>query len=82
MNDIQSHLFTAELPDVDLVIRTGGDMRLSNFLLWQSAYATIRIVENYWPAIDQNDIESAIKHYSEVMYRAMGRTRTGNKTST
>lgn len=67
VEDIESHLFTAGLPDVDLVIRTGGDRRLSNFMLWQSAYAVFYVTENYWPAITQNDIESGIKYYNKVM---------------
>lgn len=67
VDDIESHLFTAGLPEVDLVIRTGGDMRLSNFMLWQSAYAVLYVAKNYWPAITQSDIESGIRYYSEVM---------------
>jgi len=65
--EIESHLFTAGLPDVDLVIRTGGDNRLSNFLLWQSAFAAIFVVANYWPAITSEDIEAGIRYYNEVM---------------
>lgn len=68
-NDFESYLFTVGLPDVDLVIRTGGDMRLSNFLLWQTAYATVTVVKNYWPAITREDIESSIMQYNKVMFR-------------
>ena len=71
VNHIESHLFTAGLPDVDLVIRTGGDMRLSNFLLWQTAYATIFVVKNYWPSITRDDIESGIRYYNKVMVKAV-----------
>lgn len=65
--DIEAHLFTAELPDVNLVIRTGGDTRLSNFLLWQSAYAIVYVVDNYWPALTAADIEAGIRYYNQVM---------------
>jgi undecaprenyl diphosphate synthase len=57
-------LYTAGLPDVDLVIRSGGDKRISNFLLWQIAYAWIYITDTYWPAISRSDIESAIESYN------------------
>jgi undecaprenyl diphosphate synthase len=61
---IASHLYTSGLPDVDLVIRTGGDQRMSNFLLWQSAYADIYVAESYWPSLSQGDIERAIAYYN------------------
>lgn len=64
---LESHLFTAGLPDVDLVIRSGGDMRLSNFLLWQSAYAVVFVAGNYWPAITRQDIEAAVDYYNQVL---------------
>lgn len=47
--DIQDHLYTAGLPDLDLLIRTSGEMRLSNFLLWQVAYAEIYVEQKLWP---------------------------------
>ena len=61
---INDHLYTAGLPDIDLVIRTGGDQRLSNFLLWQSAYAWIYVAQAYWPALSKSDIEAAIEYYN------------------
>jgi undecaprenyl diphosphate synthase len=61
---ISEHLFSAGLPDVDLVIRSGGDQRLSNFMLWQSAYAWIYITQAYWPALSRGDIEAAIEYYN------------------
>lgn len=63
--DVESNLWTAGLPDVDLVIRTGGDKRLSNFLLWQSAFAKLFVVENYWPTISKEDIEAGISYYNQ-----------------
>lgn len=62
--DIASRLWTADLPDVDLVIRMGGDLRLSNFMLWQTAYACLHIVKSYWPAITQQDIEAGIQYFN------------------
>ena len=47
-----SFLYTAEIPDPDLVIRTGGEMRLSNFLLWQSAYSELVVTDLLWPDFD------------------------------
>lgn len=64
---LEAHLWTAGLPDVDLVIRTGGDLRLSNFMLWQSAYACLHVVQNYWPAITKEDIEVGIRYFNQVM---------------
>ena len=51
-------LCAVDMPDVDLVVRNGGDKRLSNFLLWQSAYACLFVVDNYWSALSRQDIEA------------------------
>ena len=61
-----AHLYTIDMPDVDLIIRTGGDKRLSNFLLWQSAYACLFIVDHYWPAVNREDINNAVAYYNQV----------------
>lgn len=66
---VREQLWTAGLPDVDLVIRTGGDHRLSNFLLWQSAYALVYVSDVYWPAIGREDIGAGIRHYDQVLRR-------------
>ena len=62
--DISSHLYTAGQPDVDLIIRTGGEMRLSNFLLYQSAYAEFYFTDKLWPDITNADIDDAIAYFS------------------
>lgn len=58
------YLYTANLPDPDLIIRTGGEQRLSNFLLWQSAYSEFFSTCTSWPDLDRDDIEEAIQAYS------------------
>jgi undecaprenyl diphosphate synthase len=57
------HLWTAELPDPDLVIRTSGERRLSNFLLWQSAYAEFVYLDTLWPDFSKSDFAGAIQEY-------------------
>ena len=62
--DIAAHLYAPELPDPDLVIRTSGEQRLSNFLLWQSAYAELVFDETYWPDFGEERLRSAIEEYA------------------
>ena len=61
---IASHLFTADLPDPDLLIRTSGEQRISNFLLWQCAYAELVFTKTLWPDFGRADLEQAIADYS------------------
>lgn len=61
---IAGHLTTAGMPDPDLVIRTGGDMRLSNFLLWQSAYAELYVTPIFWPDFTEDDFRAALDQYA------------------
>jgi undecaprenyl diphosphate synthase len=60
---ISSHLWTAELPDPDLVIRTSGEQRISNFFLWQSAYAELVFLDTLWPDFSKADLENAIREF-------------------
>ncbi len=62
--DIASHLYTAGTPDPDLVIRTSGEKRISNFLLWQSAYAEYYFSDLYWPDFDKNELIKAFDDYA------------------
>jgi len=62
--DITDHLYTAGRPDLDLVIRTSGEQRLSNFLLWQSAYSELYFCEAYWPAFREIDFLRALRSYA------------------
>jgi undecaprenyl diphosphate synthase len=62
---VSAHLYTAGLPDPDLLIRTSGEMRISNFLLWQIAYAEIYITETLWPDFQRTDLLEAILDYQK-----------------
>jgi len=61
---IEERLYTADLPEVDLLIRTGGDQRISNFLLWQAAYAELYFWDRYWPAFDPDAFDEALAEYT------------------
>jgi undecaprenyl diphosphate synthase len=60
---ISRHLYTAGLPDPDLLIRTSGEMRVSNFLLWQIAYAEIYVTETLWPDFDEAELHRALLEF-------------------
>jgi undecaprenyl diphosphate synthase len=60
---LAAHLDAPDLPDADLIIRTSGEQRLSNFLLWQAAYSELVFVPTYWPDFDRAALESAITEY-------------------
>jgi undecaprenyl diphosphate synthase len=60
-----NYLYTAGLPDPDLIIRTGGEMRLSNFLIWQSAYSEYYSTPTYWPDFDKEELRKALWAYSQ-----------------
>ena len=62
---LASHLATASMPDPDLLIRTGGDLRISNYLLWQIAYSELYFTEKYWPDFTQQDFVEAIIDYQQ-----------------
>jgi undecaprenyl diphosphate synthase len=61
---LSSYLYTANLPDPDLVIRTGGEWRLSNFLIWQAAYAEYYTTPTYWPDFDEAELDKALIEYN------------------
>ena len=60
---LSRHLFTAELPDPDLLIRTSGEQRISNFLLWQCAYSELVFLKTLWPDFSKRDLELAIDEF-------------------
>jgi len=61
---VAERLYTTTLPDVDLLIRTGGDQRISNFLLWQAAYAELYFCERFWPDFDPPELDLALEEYA------------------
>jgi len=67
-----SYLYTAGLPDVDLVIRTGGELRVSNFLMWQAAYSEYYFTDVLWPDFDRKEVEKALLAYSQRQRRFGG----------
>ena len=71
-SSLAAHLYTAGLPEPDLLIRTGGDKRVSNFLLWQAAYAELHFCDVYWPDFGPGDLDSALAEFASRS-RRLGR---------
>ncbi len=71
---IEDELYTAGLPDPDLLIRTSGEMRISNFLLWQISYSELWVTDTAWPEFDRQHLEAAIAEYSNRQRRFGGLT--------
>jgi undecaprenyl diphosphate synthase len=70
---LRSNLYAPEMPDPDLVIRTSGEFRMSNFLLWQSAYAELVFVDRLWPEFGEDDLRAALEAYARRRRRFGGR---------
>ena len=70
---INNHLYTYNLPDVDLLIRSSGEQRISNFLLWQIAYAELYFTDIFWPDFNKLDFYKALDFYNE-RERRFGKT--------
>lgn len=70
---IESHLCTSELPEPDLFIRTGGEQRISNFLLWQLAYTELYFTDTYWPDFNEQSVDQALLHFASRQ-RRFGKT--------
>lgn len=62
---LRENLYLPDIPDPDLIIRTSGELRLSNFWLWQSSYSEYYFTDKYWPDFDKEDLEEAVKDYYE-----------------
>jgi len=69
---VAAHLYTADIPDPDILIRTGGELRLSNFLLWQLAYTEIWVTERFWPDFGRDDLVAAVAAYQKRARRFGG----------
>ena len=61
--DISKNIYTNLSPDPDLIVRTGGEYRLSNFLLWQSAYSELYITDTLWPDMSGDDVDKAVSEF-------------------
>jgi undecaprenyl diphosphate synthase len=72
-NVFAANLYAPELPDPDLLIRTSGELRISNFLLWQVAYSELVFVDKLWPDFDESDLRSALAEYASRRRRFGGR---------
>ena len=72
-SDIARFLYTADLPELDLLIRTSGEIRLSNYLLWQAAYSELYFTDVYWPDFGEEDLEEAV-HTFQSRIRKFGLT--------
>ena len=70
---ISQHLTTNFMPDPDLLIRTGGELRISNYLLWQIAYSELYFCDTYWPDFDEAELHKAIESYQQRQ-RRFGKT--------
>jgi undecaprenyl diphosphate synthase len=70
---INDHLFTNFMPDPELLIRTGGELRISNYLLWQCAYSEFYFCDTYWPDFDEEALHKAIANY-QSRQRRFGKT--------
>lgn len=66
---IKEHLFTKDIPAPDLIVRTSGEQRLSNFLLWDSAYSELSFVEKYWPEFGLDDLDGVLEDYTARVRR-------------
>lgn len=70
--DITKALYTADCPELDLIVRTGGDIRISNFLLWQAAYAELYFSDKLWPDMDEYAVAEAIESFCQRKRRYGG----------
>lgn len=66
---ISDNLYTSKIPDPDLLVRTGGEMRVSNYLLWQIAYSELLVTKRYWPEFDKNALADAVLEFNHRQRR-------------
>ena len=76
---LSKYMYTAKSPDPDLIIRTGGDFRVSNFLLWQNAYSEFVVLDTLWPDFDDNEIMKAVKAFYKRKRRFGGLDKEESK---
>jgi undecaprenyl diphosphate synthase len=63
--NLRNYLYAGDIPDPDLLIRTGGEMRISNFLLWQIAYTELYVTERFWPEFDEDALKEALDNFAK-----------------
>jgi undecaprenyl diphosphate synthase len=80
-DQLAQHLSTAGMPEVDLLIRTGGEQRISNFLLWQAAYAELYFTEALWPEFDEPELNKALQWFA-TRERRFGKVTHNNTKET
>ena len=71
-DDITNALYTKDSPELDMIVRTGGDIRISNFLLWQAAYAELYFIDKLWPDLTADDVDKAIEEFNRRQRRFGG----------
>ena len=71
-DDITNALYTKDSPELDMVVRTGGDLRISNFLLWQTAYAELYFTDKLWPDLTTDDVDEAVENFKKRQRRFGG----------
>ena len=71
-DDVTRALYTAESPELDMIVRTGGDLRISNFLLWQAAYAELYFTDKLWPDLNADDVDDIIEDFKRRQRRFGG----------
>lgn len=72
VNDFEKYLYGPDIPPVDLIIRTSGEQRISNFMLWRAAYSELFFVDNHWPDFSESDLTNALENYS-TRHRRFGK---------
>lgn len=70
--DLSNALYTAGSPELDMIVRTGGDLRISNFLLWQAAYAELYFTDKLWPDFREKDVDEAVENFKNRKRRFGG----------
>jgi undecaprenyl diphosphate synthase len=80
---IAERLYSTGIPDPDLVIRTAGEMRLSNFLIWQASYAELYVTPVYWPDFDKEELRKALDAFAarDRRYGRLSNKDGGNETT-
>ena len=69
---ITSALYTKDSPPVDMIVRTGGDLRISNFLLWQAAYSELYFMDKLWPDLKADDVDAVVEEFKKRKRRFGG----------